>query len=418
VLVFHPVNIERELERNNPLYVGNFFALKGMWWRKRKTRQGLIISIALAWYRIVKRHPGSEGFIERETFITNLTRQVKDARKILDKFFTVKRIGFCFDSSNRSPSVISPRKLNKKMWDAIAAIADEVVFDPGFAPTNPKLTKSTVHLEKFDVKALIAELKHDGRQDLVAPIEWLCRQEAPLTFYYEPAGKLGARDKSVWPIRSIELWPSALRRTLFGQSVDIDNSYLQFVVQRLEEKYAKNRTRLELKYSELLRANGNKSKFRAEICETLGIEPNHDNIDRVKKIIMAIANGSNISPALMTNGSGRSTAVQLIHEACPDMLASEKLRVGKRLQVLVRQFVAARRDLCFMVNKKPTRENQKEVFRQYFVWEREARYKIWNALGKTGLHLHDGVDGVRSDLTPEELIHHIARETSIRVSVD
>jgi len=418
MLTFYPVNIEKELDRSNPLYVGNFFALKGMWWRKRKQRQGLIISIALAWYRIVKNHPGAEGFVERETFITNLTRQVKDAKVILERFFTVKRVGYYFDSNKRSPSIITPRRLNRKMWHAIAAISDDVVFEPGLAPTCKKLTMSSVHVQPGKATWVVAELKRTGRDDLIAPVEWLCKQQSPITFYFEPAGTLMARDKSIWPIRSIEMWPSWLRREMFGASVDIDNAYLQFVVQRLEKKYASNPRRLELKYPELLRANRNKTAFRLELCRTLGLEPSDDNIDKVKKIIMALANGSNISPTMMTNGSGRSEAVRLVHEACPDMTPSERLVVGGRLSVVARQFAAARRDLCLFAGKRPTKQNQKDIFRQYFSWEREARYKIWEASGKTGLMLHDGIDGVKTDLAPEELSHHITRETSIRVSVD
>lgn len=418
MLTFYPVNIEKELDRSNPLYVGNFFALKGMWWRKRKQRQGLIISIALAWYRIVKNNPGGEGFVERETFITNLTRQVKDARVILEKFFTVKRLGYNFNSSLRSPSIITPRRLNKKMWDAITGISEEVRFEPGPVPTNAKLTTSQVHVQPGKAAWVVSELKRVGRDDLIAPVEWLCGQASPITFYFEPAGALMARDKSVWPIRSIELWPSWLRRELFGASVDIDNSYLQFVVQQLEKKYEKNPRRLELKYPELLRANRNKTAFRLEFCKTLNLEPTDDNIDKVKKIIMALANGSNITPALMTNGSGRSEAVRLVHEACPDMLPSERLTVGHKLNVIARQFAAAKRDICIFNNKRPTRQNQKDVFRQYFVWEREARYKIWDAGGRTGLMLHDGIDGVVSDLPAEELSRHITTETSIKVSVD
>jgi hypothetical protein len=138
----------------------------------------------------------------------------------------------------------------------------------------------------------------------------------------------------------------------------------------------------------------------------------------VKRVIMALANGSNVTPALLANG-GRSTAVQIIHEAVPDLLPSDYFDVGNRLNALAKQFSAAKKDLCFFLLKgRPTRENQKKIFRLYFAWERESRYAIWRASGCTGLHLHDGIDGVITDKSESELVAHIAQQTSLRVSVE
>lgn len=415
MIYFHPVILDRELDRTNPLYVGHFFNLKGMWWCKRKQRQGLIISIALAWYRLVKNYPGGEGFIERETLITNLTRQVKDAKVILDHFFIVKKLGYNIGGS-KSPTIITPRRLSKKYRSAVEAIINEVVFNPGPAPTGNRYTMSEVHV-KPNSEIVLHELRQAGREDLIAPVKWLLEQPCPITFFFERAGSLQARDKSVWPIRSIELWPGWLRQALFGTVVDIENSYVQFLVQRLKLKYANNPNQMKLKYPDLLRADGEKHKFRLELRELLDLPNSKDGLDVVKKLIMALANGSNASPALMTNGSGRSEAVKLIYEAKPELTTEHALLIGKRLQPIARQFSAAKRDLCLFMGKKPTRKNQREIYREYFLWEREARYKIWEASGKTGLMLHDGIDGVRSDLSQEDLSALIQKSAGIKVSV-
>ena len=420
MLTFHPVNIERELDRSNPLFVGHFFSLERMWWRKRKQRQGLILSIAMAWYRLSRKSAGSPGFVEEEVLITSLTSQVKDARVILDRFFTVKRIGYNFGGDNKAPSIISPRKLGKKMRDAVASIFDEVHFSPGLPPAGKKYTTSEVTVQPVDSQWLIKELETRGREDLIAPVSWLLQQPNPITFYFERSGSLQARDKSVWPIRAIETWPSWLRREIFGTVVDIENAFVQFIMYYLEKKYEHNIRRLELKYPDLIRADRDKQNFREELCrDILRLPVTEENLKTVKTLIMSLANGSNATPALMTNGSGRSEAVRIVHEACPHLAPTELLKVGSRLSAICKQFMAAKRDLCiFILNARPTRENQKKIFRMYFDWERDARYKIHAACGQTGLMLHDGLDGVQTDMSETELTDFIAQQTSIRVSVE
>lgn len=423
MLTFHPVNIDRELDRSHPLYVGHFFpVLKGMWWSKRRQRQGLIISVAIAWYRIMRENPTAPGFVERETLITNLTRQVKDAKVILERFFVVKKVGYNFnDGATKSPSIITPRRLGKKMFKAVEEILGEAKFEPSPPPKDhSKFTKSDVVVHAANEDKILSELRRTNREDLIPPVTWLLRQPSPITFYFTPAGSLMARDKSVWPIRSIELWPGWLRRELFGTVVDIENAYVQFIIQHLEKKYEHNPRRLQLKYPDLLRADRNKKEFRNELCqEILKLPPEKENIDVVKRLMMSLANGSNATPALMTNGSGRSEAVRIVHEACPHLSPTDLAKIGSRLSAITKQFSEARRDLCiYLLNEKPSRKNQKKIFKKYFSWEREARYKIWEASGKTGLHLHDGIDGVNTNLQPEELAKKILDTHGIKVSVD
>lgn len=417
MLSVYPVDVERELDRSNPLFVGNFFPLQGMWWRKRKQRQGLIISMALAWNRLVKKNQSNPGFIEEEILITHLTKQVKDARVILEHFFTVKRIGFNYGDSKKSPTIIAPKRLNKKTRDAIESIINEVHFEPGPAPKG-SYTVSKVFVRKPNRSEIIAKLTELQRDDLIPPVSWLLDQTSPLDFYFEAAGSLKARDKSVWPIRSIELWPSWLRSELFGTVVDLENAYNQFIMSKLREKYKDNEKKLAMKYPDLLFAYTDKQQFRESLCtDFLRLPVDDDGIDVVKKLLMSLANGSNITPALIASGSSRSEAVRIVLENCPHLAPTELLAVGKRLSTIAKQFAAAKRDLClYLLKERPTRKNQKQIFKLYFEWERQARYKIWNLANCTGLALHDGLDGILVD-DPKNFAGEVLSKTGLVVSV-
>ena len=420
MIYFHSVETQQEILRDNPLFVGKFFDLEGMWWRKRKERQAMILSVAVAWYYATRRFRKAPGFIEDEILITSLTSQVKDAKKILTKFFTIKRTGFNFNNGMKSATIVSPKKLSKKMLAAIDAIVNEVVFSPGIEPLDPSLVKTKVMVRKNRWFFIREKLIANNREDLLGPVKWLCDREQPLYFYYAPMGKLQARDTSVWPIKNIELWPGWLRKELFGTVVDIENAYCQFLVNHLYKKYESNPKRLELKYPDILRADRDKRNFREELCqEVLRLPVTDDNISVVKSLIMSLANGSNATPALMTNGSGRSEAVRIVLQANPDLKPSDLIEIGNRLSFIAKQFRAAKKDLCiFLLKAKPTAANVKKIFKLYFEWEREQRYKIWEATNRTGLMLHDGIDGILTNMTDEELAYHIARTASVRVSVE
>jgi hypothetical protein len=418
MLLFHAVKTDQIFRRDCPLYVGNFFRISGTWWNKRKQRQDLILSIAIAWYHCIQQNSAAPGFINEEVLLTNLTRQVKDAKVILEHFFTITRLGFNFNNGLKSPTLISPKKLNMDMIEAIEAIIHEVRFSPGIKPLGD-YTISQVQVDKKAQTHVRAELKRTNREDLLPAINWLFKHDGPIDFYFEKSGILQARDKSVWPIKSIECWPGWLRTALFGDVIDIENSYCQFLITHLEEKYKDNQKSLEMLYPDILRADREKVAFRWELCHLLKLEPTSDNINVVKKLVMALANGSTISPRMMVSGAGYSEAVNIILQANSQLLPSELLNIGKRLASITRQFKAAKRDLCIHLLKlPPTAKNQKQIFKLYFDWERVSRYAIWNAIGQTGLMLHDGLDGIKSDMEPQQLVDHVLLITGVRVSVD
>lgn len=417
---FHPVLTSAEIDSKSPLHVSKFFSLPRMQWRKRKERQAMVLSVAVAWYYVTRRQRKAPGFIEDEVLLTSLTSRVKNAKNILTHFFTIKRTGYNFNDGNKSPTIVSPNKLSPQMVDAIESIIHDVSFYPGLEPLETGLIKSRVQIRKHRWYFIRERLIAESREDLMAAVKWLCDHEGPLHFYFQATGKLLARDTSVWPVKSIETWPSWLRTELFGRVIDIENAYCQFLVGHLYKKYADNENRLELKYPDILRADRDKKNFREELCrDVLRLPLTPDNISTVKSLIMALANGSNASPALMTNGSGRSEAVRIVLQANPDLKPSDLLEIGKRLSFIAKQFRAAKKDVClFALGEKPTTRNLKKVFELYFKWERERRYAIWEATGRTGLMLHDGIDGVVNDLSDEDLVYFVARTASVRVSVE
>jgi hypothetical protein len=414
MLYFYPVKIDRELDRDHPLFVGNFYSLKGMWWSNRKKRQGLIISIAVAWYRLVRDNKTAPGFIEEETFITHLTKQLRDVRKVLDFFFTVTKIGYNFDNGSKGPSVITPKKLSNYYFLAIENLLAEIRFDPGNEPLETDLIKSSVTVRGNS--GLLKELALKKRDDLIPPVAWLLKQKE-VNFYFKASGKLKARDTSVWPIRAIETWPSWLRDSLFGQSIDLEAAYLQFVILNLKKKYADNPDDLSKQYASLLDLHDNKLEFRERLRKLIKLPDTHEGKKTVKKIIMSLANGSNISAALMTCQASRSEVARIIHLANPDLTPLEQISIGNELSTIAKQFKRARKELCtFLLKSSATRKNQKLIFHKYLAWERDARYQIWQAIGKNGLHLHDAIEGL-SISNPLATAQLIQEKTKLKVSI-
>lgn len=420
MLMFLQVKFDGEIERSNPLHVGKFFNLENTWWKKRKQRQIAILSIALTWYKIVKQNPCSCGFIQHEVMLTTLSSKLSDSRKIIEHFFEISKLGFNFGNGSKSPTLITPRRLDKRIFNAIEKISDNLSFDPGEEPVGLGLIESVVKVRVKRSNYILEQLSASDKTYLIPAVRWLLSKNQPIKFYYERSGKLQARDKSVWPVKSIETWPGWLRTELFGRVVDIENAYCQFIMNNLEEKYHDNVGVIRLKYPDICQSVHDKSNFRNYICvELLKLEPFEDNIKIVKRLIMSLANGSNITPGLIISNSQRSEAAKLIREANPNLTPAEMIECGKRLSFIAKQFRSAKKDLCTsLLNAKPTSKNAKRIFQRYFEWERVQRYKIWEAVGKSGLMLHDGIDGVEHHLEDDVLEQHIAHQTQVRVSVE
>lgn len=420
MLFFSDVDVGYDIMRDHPLYVGHFFKLQGMHWKNRKARQRFIFSVANTWYHLIKKNKLSPGFIEEEVFLTRANKHVAGARTIIEHFFRIERLGYNMGGGMNSPTIVTPRRLSKKYHDVLETLAPDIKFVPEEEPVDDKLVKSQVSIVDVSLREdVLNALEEENRPDLIPAVKWLFDNPKNITFYYKPAGRIQARDTSVWPIKAIELWPAWLRSELFGTTIDIENAYCQFIMQNIEKKYANNMQLARLKYNDLFELVYNKQKFREEICQKyMKLAINNKNIGVVKRIIMALANGSNATGQLLVANSGNCEVARIVNSACQDMATEDLIILGDRLHRIARQLRAVKKDLCFFLfNTKPTRQLQKQIFAEYFKWEREARYKIWDVVGESGLMMHDGLDGIKSDLSSSDLIKEIVRVTSIKVEI-
>lgn len=418
MIFFHPIHTQQEIDRTNPLHVSNFYNLEGMWWSKRKRRQAMVLSIAVAWYHATAKLRNAPGLLDHEMLLTALTSKVGDAKAILTHFFTIKRTGFNFNNGLKGATLVSPKKIPQPTIDAIERILNTSKFCPGAPPAKKDYVVSEVVVRKDRWLYVKERLKVEGREELISAVNWLCENER-VDFYYRPAGKLQARDVSVWPVKSLEMWPGWLRKELFGTVVDIENSYCQFLVSHLQQKYAENVNLMELKYPDLLDADRKKKKFREDICQNvLHLPVTPENIKHVKTLIMAISNGSRVSPGLMLDGSSRSEAVRVVLQANPDLTAEQLISAGNRLQSITKQVRAAKKDICLNVlNLKPTSENIKKVFQLYFTWERKQRYNIWEMTNFSGVNAHDGLDGVLIE-DADSFAERVFEKHGLRIKVE
>jgi hypothetical protein len=153
---------------------------------------------------------------------------------------------------------------------------------------------------------------------------------------------------------------------------------------------------VELTCPDLVRLLEDKEAFRKELCEQVLQRPYNVQYKAViKSVIMSLANGSKISAGLLTNGAKYSQTAKIINDAAPEATLSELTAIGDRLKIIADQFASARRRACIgLLKKVPNRKNVKEVFGEYFRWERVARYEVWEAVGRQGIMVHDGIDGV------------------------
>jgi hypothetical protein len=255
---------------------------------------------------------------------------------------------------------------------------------------------SKVLVQRQNKAEIRSRLASSGRFDLQAPVEYLLNLPSnEVNFYFSPAGKHQLRDTSTFPVPAIETFPAWLREALFGPGIDIEAAYTQFLIEHLREAYAGREGALKLLYPDLLRSLQEKQVWRRELCELLGLEETEESTALVKRLIMSLANGSRISPALLLGTSGYSSTRDTVLEAVTDTSVENLTKIGERLCSISRQYSTARKHVCTLeLRLHPSRANQKKVFLTYFQWEREARYRIWEAVDRHGIMVHDGIDGI------------------------
>ncbi len=394
--IIYRVVSRNPVHNSDPLHVDNFFPDKQRVHRAaRNKRQDLILYLANL-HSAAIRTGMPLGMIHIPMRLMSLREWCQDFHVVLSKFFDVWQRGYNLGDGNHEISTLVPKRLTVGPARLASEHASGLVFSPGPAPDSDVVSK--VYVRQHRGEAILRRLADCQRLDLHSPVEWLL-ERPEVNFHFERSGRLQQRDTSVWPVRGIETWPSWLREELFGQGIDIDSAYTQFLVAHLRDMMVDQTKLMNMLYPDLLRSLTDKKAWREELCrDVLGMEVNDENIGTVKRLCMSLANGSRISPAILTGSRAFSITADIIIQAVDDVSPLNLIRVGKRLESIGKQYVMARKAICaHHLRRNPTRANQKLVFSSYFEWERVARYMIWEEVGRHGIMVHDGIDGIPAE---------------------
>jgi hypothetical protein len=396
---------ENQLAPSHPLHWTRFWPdLQRLHRSRTEARQDLVLWLSSVYAAAVKgRSP--RGFCEVKIRLMDLRAWVRDYKPALEHFFVIKERGFYIDEENFEISTLIPKVLPPEELKVLQTTSDTLRYVPPPLPDGTVISKVMLR-PGLDRTKLLRSVVERGRPELVHPLSWLLANGPELNFHFAPSGKLKQRDTSVWPISGIETWPSWLREELFGSGIDLDSAYVQFLVQTIEREFKDRPGAMETMFPALLSLLNDKENFRRDLCEhVLKLPYTSENRSLIKRIIMSLANGSKISPSLLTNGAGFSLTAELIVHELPEAGAFELTQIGAQLQKLADQFRNAKRLACVLLLKTaPNRENVRRIFSSYFAWERQARYALWEAIDRHGIMVHDGIDGVPPEYlarTPE-----------------
>lgn len=381
---------------NSPLHWTRFWPdLQRIHRGRVEARQDLILWLCNAWIGAVDSSEKLPyGFRAIQMRLSDLRDMVRDYQNVFNVFFTVRQKGFNISEEKHEVSTVIPNKLHPTLEQAVRLSAKHLRFIPPVLPEDDTVISKVYLQPTIDRATIVDRVLQAGRPELVPQLLWLLGLKSPeINFHFVPSGKLQQRDTSVWPIAAIETWPGWLREELFGPGIDLDAAYIQFLMQYVRALGSDTR---KLLFPDFERLIDDKENFRRELCEqVLKIPYDVDGKTLVKQIIMSLANGSKISPRLLICGSGFSAAADLILGSLPEVSQEHLDRVGARLKRLSDQFDAARKYAAIEIHGvAPTRATVKTVFTHYFVWERQARYALWEAVGRHGIMVHDGLDGV------------------------
>jgi hypothetical protein len=364
---------------------------------KVQVRQDLVLWLAAAWVGSRSGPPAPNGFRGIKVRLTSLRELVRDFQPAVEFFFTITQLGFNLED-NFEVSTLVPKTLSPEATRVIEAEVQLMSYVPAEPPTDANV--STVYIQSnLDVEDLVQRTSSAGRGELVPQLRWLIAHGPRHEFHFMPSGRLQLRDTSVYPVMAIETWPGWLREELFGAGIDLDAAYIQFLMHWLKESFNRSEAKLKLYFPSLMRLMYDKEVYRRELCEEgLKLEYNDTNKLMIKRLIMCLANGSRISGKILVRRTEFSAATAVLLAALPDATDAQLIEVGEVLRRINDEFNSARRYVYMELNAKhPTRKAIKEVFIEYFMWEREARYALWEAIDRHGIMVHDGIDGVPAE---------------------
>lgn len=395
--VIYKVRAAKQLPPSHPLHVSRFYGRERLHRKKMQDRQDLILYLAELHANAVlacARLSQPRGFCHVKLRLTTLREWVYDYRPALDYFFEVQALGYNFGEDANEISTLIPKHL--EVDTVRVSETDGIHF---LVPDRHDGVQSKVYIQQQNAPAIRRRLMDEGRYDLLPPTNWLLSQPE-VNFVFARSGKLQQRDTSTWPVPAVETWPSWLRSALFGPGIDIEAAYTQYLLKTLREMYADRPRMVMVLYPDIVRSVEDKTAWREELASLLDVGTDDEGIAIVKRVCMSLANGSRISPAIMTNGSGFSVTADIIISRAADLSLQRLSTIGTRLQRVSSQYSSAKKALCgHLFRVSASRHNQKAVFASYFEWEREARYRIWEACDRHGIMVHDGIDGI-----PQEYI--------------
>jgi hypothetical protein len=401
------------LHPQHPLHWTRFWPdLQRLHRGRSEARQDLVLWLANLYHGAI-RCGKPRGFCSVQVRLMDLRDWVRDYKPALEHFFEIKQLGYHFDEEHMELTTLVPKLLPPEELELVDDAAESLRYEPPGRPEENTVISKVYLTPGLDRKSLVARVLLHGRPEIVPQLNWLLTQPSTeLNFHFQPSGKLKQRDTSVWPINAIETWPGWLREELFGVGIDLDSAYVQFLLHHLKRVFADRPALMETLFPDLIRLLHDKETFRKELCTQVLQRPYNEKYrGLIKQVIMSLANGSRISPALLTNGNGFSLTAELIVDAAPDATVSDLTKIGERLKRIADQFASARRYACMdLLKRAPNRKNVKQVFSGYFAWERQARYALWEAVGRHGIMVHDGLDGI-----PKE---HLARIDELIATLD
>lgn len=387
----YQLQLNRDLEEHHPLHWRNFWPdLHRLHISKIAARQSLILWVANLHNSACK---SPAGFNYTDLRLTDLRNIDREYRRVIDHFFNITQLGYCLSDKDNQVTRLVPKRLT---WYEAILLDDtlpQIKHNPGQKPTGE--TSSFVFVAETASSHDIEEQLRDGGQYYLWPqVQWILeRRYNKIEFIFQRSGKLLQRDTSIWPISAIETWPSWLREKLFGRGIDLDTAYVQFLLNTVQKAFPEDEGSSII--PDLYRMLDEKEKFRKELCEeVIGVKYEESSKRLLKKLLMAIANGSKITPSLLDSPS-HSEAALITLELLTKVQTPSISTVGNRLHSISRQFAVAKKIACLALLKtNPNKSNQKKVFKSYFEWEREARYLIWEKCDRHGLMVHDGIDGI------------------------
>jgi hypothetical protein len=376
----------------------------------RHKREKFLLWTATLWLRLNDARRNGKVYT-MPVALSKLNSKAPGAREVFEHFFHVSQKGYSFSGDAYQLSTVAPRILNVIDTELIRQGVLHWKWSPPPKPSGGVISKVLIqHHNQFQVLNLLEE---KGREDLVMQAVWLFSQHT-CDFVYVPAGKLQQRDKCVWPIAGIETWPSEIRTLMFGQGIDIDSAFSQFLISEARTAFD-SPTTINMLFPDIIRCVEDKTSWREELChDVLQQNATPEAISTIKNIVMSCANGSRVSPQIMLCEGGQSMVRDLVIQHIENPCANNLIKAGTRLQTITRQYTNIKR-LVAKSHGKHGRQASKEVFTDYFSWERGMRYAIWEECDRTGIMMHDGIDGVPPSALAD--LDGVSRRVGARLSL-